>query len=853
MYKIYIEKDRTKTLFYKGGIEDLALANVVYMPTAGSAGTLNFTVPFTHPYYSLIEPLNTDFWLYKNDTPIFRGRYVGSTEDFYRTGQISCEGDLNFLCDSMQEPFEFVGSIQAFFTEIINRHNAQVEDRKKFTIGTVNVVDENNYMQRVSDSYITTAEVIKTQLVEVHGGYVRVRHQNNINYIDYVIDYGGTNKQTIRFGENLIDIAKQIDATNIITCLYPLGASMKAKKYCDENVNAQAIQTIPKDQKQKPYNQFNQLVSERIDITTGANAKYLVAYYYSSSCEIDLETHTKSMTIYNRATEKPVSWLRMPREFTEKNPLIRTSKDAYTAYCSVTPNTTYTVQKIADKVFYVGWTDKHPEVGETYKLGERIEFERSDGTYIYEANRNITTPEVFEKSHWHEIGIKDAVKGAKSRLDIGLVNNGVKYIRNNDGISKWGQIWGSYEFDGVTDPNILLTKAKQYLEEQIVLPQTFTLTAVDLSLIDANVDDFKVGYWTNVVSNPQNIKGTYILTQAVIDISNPANSSVTLNGKSNSLALNLSRATIDATRRIQQIENNASQWITDAVANATDLIRGGLGGYVIMNTNDATGFPDEILIMDSPAKENAQNVIRLNKNGIGFSTSGYNGTYHNAWTIDGQLVADFITTGTMSADRMRGGMLSIGGSKAGEFKNGVLKVFDENDNEIGTWDTNGLKISRGVLTSARVQNAASGNRLVIDSSSSLKGYKDNELFNVINVSQSSSGNTQLTIDAKTQLNIRTPKLVVEAASHGMNASTGLQTITGLAEFECVTGKYMANEGPIEGQEIVEGHWALIDPDTGEITGSMYATLPAILKMQKKSLSCVNGMLVSKNTGQIYAL
>ena len=52
-------------------------------------------------------------------------------------------------------------------------------------------------------------------------------------------------------------------------------------------------------------------------------------------------------------------------------------------------------------------------------------------------------------------------------------------------------------------------------------------------------------------------------------------------------------------------------------------------------------------------------MIRLNKNGIGFSTSGYNGVYRNAWTIDGNLIADFITSGTMYADRIKGGTLAL--------------------------------------------------------------------------------------------------------------------------------------------------------------------------------------------------
>ena len=81
-----------------------------------------------------------------------------------------------------------------------------------------------------------------------------------------------------------------------------------------------------------------------------------------------------------------------------------------------------------------------------------------------------------------------------------------------------------------------------------------------------------------------------------------------------------------------------------AIAVATNTIRGGLGGYVVIGTN-ADGYPNELLIMDKPNKEEADNIIRMNMNGIGFSQNGYAGTFENAWTIDGRLNASFIKTG----------------------------------------------------------------------------------------------------------------------------------------------------------------------------------------------------------------
>lgn len=107
---------------------------------------------------------------------------------------------------------------------------------------------------------------------------------------------------------------------------------------------------------------------------------------------------------------------------------------------------------------------------------------------------------------------------------------------------------------------------------------------------------------------------------------------------------------------IQNAQEEQSSHMQKAIAHATALITGGLGGHVVFNLN-ADGEPQEILIMDTDNMQTAVSVIRMNKNGIGFSTNGYNGPFHTAWTIDGHFVADYIDSGTLNADIIKAGML----------------------------------------------------------------------------------------------------------------------------------------------------------------------------------------------------
>lgn len=95
-----------------------------------------------------------------------------------------------------------------------------------------------------------------------------------------------------------------------------------------------------------------------------------------------------------------------------------------------------------------------------------------------------------------------------------------------------------------------------------------------------------------------------------------------------------------------------------AINNATALITGNEGGYVILHDGDGDGYPDELLIMDTPDISTATKVWRWNQNGLGYSASGYSGTFGLAMTADGEIVADYITTGALSADRISGGTIA---------------------------------------------------------------------------------------------------------------------------------------------------------------------------------------------------
>ena len=81
--------------------------------------------------------------------------------------------------------------------------------------------------------------------------------------------------------------------------------------------------------------------------------------------------------------------------------------------------------------------------------------------------------------------------------------------------------------------------------------------------------------------------------------------------------------------------------MTHAIDNASKLITGQSGGYVVLN-GDENGQPYELLVMDAPTIDKAVNIWRWNVGGLGFSKKGYNGPYETAITADGAIVADLL-------------------------------------------------------------------------------------------------------------------------------------------------------------------------------------------------------------------
>lgn len=225
MYKI---KSDDKTLHDIRDEEYMLLTPKISLEL-NKTGNLDFGILPTHPEIGSIEKLRSRIAVYDDDELLYAGRPTTDEADFYNYGQVSCEGELAFLLDSIQRPkergrtfhFEPVSTNTDVFRAIIKEHNVQVEESKRFEIGVIDI--ESVSVENFDANYEKTWDLLNSQFTGVYEGYLRVRHENGMRYLDYVKQYGKDSSQGIRFGENLLDLKRYIKADDIATAIIPVG------------------------------------------------------------------------------------------------------------------------------------------------------------------------------------------------------------------------------------------------------------------------------------------------------------------------------------------------------------------------------------------------------------------------------------------------------------------------------------------------------------------------------------------------------------------------------------------------------------------------------------------------------
>lgn len=330
------------------------------------------------------------------------------------------------------------------------------------------------------------------------------------------------------------------------------------------------------------------------------------------------------------------------------------------------------------------------------------------------------------------------VPGLEAYLDVKSVNGGSPYVTSEEAIAKYGWIEKVVEWDDVTIPKNLLRKAQDYLSSVQFENMVIEANAFDLSYLRKNDDPIQLLDEVRCISPPHGMDRIFPVTEIDLPLDDPGGATYTfgesfqvnlagqlikdrskqkikeqdiyqaisdqgdslqneIRGVDDKIVLinteikNVEQMIQDtndyvsesAQETLEQAKENATQMITmaadgltqdieNAVNNLNQTIRAATTGFITITTNE--NETNELFITNTKDYTKATKLWRWNINGLGYSKDGGQ-TYGLAMTMDGAIVADFITTGTMSADRVRTGTLvSANGNTAWNLDTGELAM-----------------------------------------------------------------------------------------------------------------------------------------------------------------------------------
>lgn len=329
---------------------------------------------------------------------------------------------------------------------------------------------------------------------------------------------------------------------------------------------------------------------------------------------------------------------------------------------------------------------------------------------------------------------------SEKRLTIGSVNGGKDYIEDSALVAKYGVISGTQTWDDVTQASVLKTKATAHLKSANKAKKQYKITAVDLSTIDMNFEQFELGCWYRVVNPLMGIDEDLRIVGITINLDSPEQSELTFGDKFETMTGFMTAKTKSLQTAIDDSEFRNRQVIDSKIENATKLITGAEGGHVILDPSEK---PERILIMDTADINTCKSCIQLNKNGLGFwkssdGGSAKNGPYTNAWTIDGNLVASFITaltltglkinngSGTFKVDESGNVVANKLSSKSATITGGSINIQTSSQN------TSAIQLSHNEWTlkvsplEMRIDNSTIGGHIVLQAGA-MSGYWNDEL------------------------------------------------------------------------------------------------------------------------------
>ena len=411
------------------------------------------------------------------------------------------------------------------------------------------------------------------------------------------------------------------------------------------------------------------IIAEEEQVTDRAGQTYKVKQIDAGAndakivCQLDIDVWRQTLNVnYNSGTKTvnqqitavlPAGWTLNDRALVN---IGRTIEGDYTPYdVCVRCTDVYNV--------YIRWDNKN-KVCTIYPkaMGAPV------GAF---ATRELNLKEINYKGKSNDLITRLYAYG-KDGMSFADINGGKAYVDNFSYTDKI--ICGIWRDERYTVAADLLADAQERLAQMAKPSRTYECSIVDLQATNPelyNNLDFSLFTAATLIDDIKETAVDYQVVERHAFPYHPEKNEVIFNSE----PLKITASVVNIADALENPSSTFQQIQSQRIASATNWLTSG-DGYVVARKG-TNGEWKELLFMDTDDESTAQKVIRINENGIGFSTTGINGPYTNAWTIDGALNADFITTGELTANVIKAGVLS---DNAGKFSlnmdTGALSMSD---------------------------------------------------------------------------------------------------------------------------------------------------------------------------------
>ncbi len=221
-----------------------------------SAGSFNFTLPPSHPYWDDIKVLKSTIDVYEDGDLIFTGRIASIEKNWNNERVVQCEGALAYFNDSIHRQMKWETplpiasedpTVHNFLKDILDNHNvfegAENANRHIF-IGNI-TVDPEVVTREVN--YDTTLDILTRMCIDTNGGYMSVRKDLDDGklYLDWIKDFTDESGQPAQFGLNLLNFDTSLNAEDICTGVLARGAEVNDQTVMLNNVELVDETTYP--------------------------------------------------------------------------------------------------------------------------------------------------------------------------------------------------------------------------------------------------------------------------------------------------------------------------------------------------------------------------------------------------------------------------------------------------------------------------------------------------------------------------------------------------------------------------------------------------------------------------------